>query len=169
MSKEKRCKCKGGCKNRRCACLKNNEACGEACGCKNCQNPLNGIDVSKLSICAIQNVKSLGYYDPAMLVELPCEHQSVPLRQLLKGYECEGCQETYWYSFCWDCAAQDSHSWHCEVCKQCQDWRVWHCEGCNKCTYGVTLPCERCGDDDEFEDEFDLEMMKARLAAIFGN
>lgn len=152
MSKEYRCKCKGGCQNRRCACLKNNEGCGEACGCKSCQNPLNGLDLSNLSICVIQNIKKLSSYDPNVLVELPCEHESVPLQKLLNDYDCQECGETFWFSFCWDTVAEDSHTWHCEVCNQCQDWRVWHCERCNKCTYGVSLPCEHCGDATPYAD-----------------
>lgn len=62
----------------------------------------------------------------------------------------------YYYSFCrgtsrydpngsigtWE---QDSCTWHCPVCKECNDWREWHCGKCKKCTYGVSIPCEGCG------------------------
>ncbi|CZT20259.1 uncharacterized protein RCC_06117 [Ramularia collo-cygni] len=40
---------------------------------------------------------------------------------------------------------QDSCTWHCPVCKECNDWREWHCGKCKKCTYGVSIPCEGCG------------------------
>src|SRR5207244_5556347 len=50
------CKCKNGCKNRRCACLKNKKSCDQDCKCIGCNNPLNGIDISNLSVCAIQNI-----------------------------------------------------------------------------------------------------------------
>ncbi len=148
MEKEFHCNCKSGCDNRRCACLKNNEPCDEACGCTDCRNPLNGLDVDALSVCAIQNIatyKKLSQADLEALHELPCGDEKVPLKQLLKEYTCPQCGEGYWYSFCWDAVVQDSCTWHCEICGTCRDWREWHCEDCNRCTYGVTLPCEHCG------------------------
>lgn len=154
MIKHKHCNCKSGCQNRRCVCFKNNEPCDENCGCTNCRNPLNGIDVDKLSVCAVQNIqafKSLSAQDLAVAYELPCGHESVPLQKLLKEYACQECGEEYWYSFCWNRVEQDSLTWHCEICGQCQDWRVWHCENCNRCSYGLTLPCEHCGDDEGLE------------------
>lgn len=155
MTKREHCNCKSGCQNNRCTCFKNNEPCDENCGCTNCQNPLNGVDVENLSICAVQNIqayKALSAKDLAVAYELPCGHESVPLEKLLKKYECQECGEVYWYSFCWNRVVQDSCTWHCEVCRQCQDWRVWHCEICNKCTYGISLPCEHCGNDEGLEE-----------------
>jgi len=149
MTKEVTCKCKSGCTNRRCACLKNNEPCGEACTCVNCQNPLNGVDVEALSVCAIRNIdcyKALTEAELAKKFELPCGCQAVPLRDLLGEYTCQ-CGETWWYSFCWEDVVQDSCTWHCEVCGACRDWREWHCDNCNKCTYGISLPCEYCGQE----------------------
>ncbi len=152
MTKQYQCKCSSGCQNRRCVCLKNNEPCDENCSCANCRNPLNGVDVDKLSVCAIQNIKAyqaLSDKDLAALHELPCGHESVPLKDLLQDYECQECGgEVYWYSFCWDSVVQDDCTWHCEICGVCRDWREWHCEECNKCTYGVSLPCEHCGNDE---------------------
>ncbi len=148
MEKTVHCKCKSGCVNRRCVCLKNNEPCDEKCKCINCQNPLNGVDVDNLSLCTIQNIdiyKGLSKKALDEKYELPCGCEEVPLRNLLDNYSCQKCGEVYWYSFCWGDVAQDSCSWHCEICGQCRDWREWHCERCNKCTYGVTLPCEYCG------------------------
>ena len=147
-SKTTICRCKGSCDSRRCACLKNGEGCGSECKCQSCRNPLNGVDVSKLSDCAIQNIRRLNALTETQLdalIELPCGHPKVPLRELLGGYHCPGCGgEKYWYSFCWDGVAQDSCSWHCNVCGKCRDWREWHCDVCNRCTYGVTLPCQNC-------------------------
>lgn len=148
MQKEQHCNCKTGCQNNRCGCLRSNEPCDENCGCTNCRNPLNGIDVENLSICAIQNIeeyKALSAEDLEIAYELSCGHESVPLKKLLKDYQCQECGEAYWYSFCWERVEQDSCTWHCEVCRQCRDWREWHCENCNRCTYGITLPCEYCG------------------------
>lgn len=148
MEKKASCQCKSGCQNRRCACLKNNEACGESCGCIECQNPLNGVDLEALSICAIQNIeiyKDLSEEELAEEYELPCECEAVPLRKLLKDYTCRECGESYWFSFCWNDVVQYGDTWHCEICNQCRDWREWHCKRCNKCTYGVTFPCQHCG------------------------
>lgn len=119
LKKETNCKCQTGCQNRRCACLRNNEPCDETCGCLDCQNPLNDMDVENLSVCAIQNItayKALSEADLEMAYKLPCGHESVPLRELLQDYFCEGCSESYWYSFCWQDVVQDSCTWHCEVC-----------------------------------------------------
>ncbi len=152
--KLERCNCKTGCTSRRCSCLKNGEPCGPECGCRGCKNPLNGVDLEDLPVCAIQNIeeyKSLTAEDLATTYELPCGHGEVPLGKLLKEYVCPKCDGTYWYSFCWDTVAEDSCTWHCEVCGCCRDWREWHCERCNRCTYGVTLPCEHCGKSGPYE------------------
>jgi hypothetical protein len=151
VEKEHRCNCKTGCQTYRCNCLKNSEHCDEHCGCTECQNPLNGVDVGGLSVCAIQNIqvsKALTVRELETVYGLPCGHESVPLQALLGEYLCQECGEAYWYSFCWNSVEQDSCTWHCEVCHQCRDWREWHCRNCNKCTYGVTMPCEHCGNDD---------------------
>lgn len=130
MEKTVHCKCKTGCRNRRCACLRNNEPCDDACGCTDCRNPLNGMDVDALSICAIQNiqeVKDLTKKELEKKHELPCGCEKVPLKYLLGEYTCSKCNEDFWYSFCWNEIVQDSHTWHCEVCGTCRDWREWHC------------------------------------------
>ena len=151
MKKEHQCNCKSGCDNYRCSCLKNNEPCGEHCGCTNCQNPLNDVDVSGLTVCTIQNIQTYKHLsEPELdaLLALPCGDTQAPLKELVKGYTCSGCGEEYWYSFCWEEVVQDGDTWHCEICHECRDWREWHCEQCNKCTYGVTMPCEHCGNDE---------------------
>ena len=148
MEKTVHCNCKSGCKNRRCVCVKNNEPCDDKCGCKDCQNPLNGVDVENLTICAIQNidiVKKLTEKELNEKWELPCECEKVSLKKLLNHYSCSKCEEVYWFSFCWNEVVSDSHTWHCEQCKTCRDWREWHCETCNTCSYGVSLPCDGCG------------------------
>ena len=157
MEKVTHCNCKSGCQSKRCKCFKNLEPCGEECGCVDCNNPLNGVDLEKLSTCTILHIheyKSLTSDDLEKRYELPCECEYVALKSLLGGYECQGCGELYWYSFCWDQVAEDSCTWHCDICGVCRDWRVWHCDNCNKCTYGITLPCEHCG---EFRDDFSNE------------
>ncbi len=154
MKKIFKCNCKGQCGNRRCACLRENESCGEGCGCTRCANPLNRVDVENLSICAIQNVERVLALTERQLsrrMEMPCGHPAVPLRKLLKIYTCPECDEEYWYSFCWNHVVQDNCSWHCDICRACRDWREWHCPGCERCTYGLTLPCENCSDREPFD------------------
>jgi len=156
MKEDVRCKCKGGCQNRRCACLKSNRACVEDCECVGCKNPLQGIDPERLSLCALQNIhryKELSEEELNTEYMLPCECEKVPLKKLLGSYECAKCSEAYWFSFCWEDVVQDNCSWHCDVCGHCRDWREWHCKRCNRCTYGVTLPCEYCGAKGKFYGE----------------
>ena len=148
MNRKIKCNCKSGCTSKRCACLKNNQPCGEHCGCADCQNPLNGIEVDGMSACRIQNIRSykkLSNKNLSALIELPCGCEEVPMKKLLDSYTCSKCGEEYWYSFCWSEVVQDNCTWHCEVCGTCRDWREWHCDNCNKCTYGATLPCDHCG------------------------
>ncbi len=150
MKKEHHCNCKTGCDTYRCSCLKHNEPCDENCGCVDCRNPLNGMDVENMTVCAIQNidiVKDLTEEELSERYEFPCGHKSAPLRDLISGVYCEECGEDYWYSFCWNDIVSSGHTWHCEDCNQCRDWREWHCEVCDKCTYGVTMPCQHCGND----------------------
>ena len=154
MEKTVHCNCKTGCRDYRCGCRKNNEPCDENCGCVDCENPLNGIDVEKLSLCALQNIEAylaLGEKKLKEKKELPCGCEPVALKDLIDEYECE-CSTLYWYSFCWNEVVQDSCTWHCEVCRECRDWREWHCENCNRCTYGVTSSCMHCGTESEFQD-----------------
>lgn len=53
--------------------------------------------------------------------------------------------DKYSYSFCRGAWQEESHTWHCQVCRECNDWREWHCEKCKKCTYGISIPCGGCG------------------------
>ena len=148
MEKEVTCKCKGKCDSRRCNCLKSLEPCGDSCGCTNCENPLNGVDVDILSVCTKMNIldyKDLTEEELNAKQELPCGCEEVAVKQLLDVYKCSQCGEPYWYSFCWDEVVDDGGTWHCQVCNECRDWREWHCPSCNRCTYGVSLPCEGCG------------------------
>lgn len=147
------CKCKSGCQTKRCKCFKNNRPCSENCGCTNCRNPFNGVDVENFSTCSLQNIKEYRQLSPADLkekYELPCGCEKVALEKLVKDYTCSKCGELYWYSFCWGEVVQDSCTWHCDVCGTCRDWREWHCDNCNKCTYGVTFPCDHCGNKRDF-------------------
>ncbi len=144
------CRCKSGCTSYRCKCLKARNGCEEQCKCKGCKNPLNGLDTSDMTDCMVDNITIVANLSESELDEkweLPCEHHKIPLRKLLRGYECKQCEGTeYWASICWGTVVQDNCTWHCEVCHKCRDWREWHCDGCGRCTYGISLPCDRCGD-----------------------
>jgi len=50
-----------------------------------------------------------------------------------------------WYSFCEKQWAEDNVTWHCSVCKECNNWRSWHCGTCKKCREGIKTPCYKCG------------------------
>ncbi|EJK50099.1 hypothetical protein THAOC_30970 [Thalassiosira oceanica] len=52
------------------------------------------------------------------------------------------------YSFCRGGLEEEKCTWHCRICKTCQDWRDWHCKGCNKCQYGASIPCENCNPEE---------------------
>ncbi len=142
------CNCRAGCGNKRCACLKNRQGCGEQCKCVECQNPLNGVDTEALSVCAIENIHKVKQLTDKQLDkkwELPCGCEEAALKDLLDDYNCQVCDTPYWFSFCWNAVAEEDQTWHCDVCRMCRDWREWHCPRCNRCTYGVTLPCDGCG------------------------
>ncbi|QDV41046.1 hypothetical protein Enr13x_08840 [Stieleria neptunia] len=102
-----------------------------------------------MSDCAIGNavvVRSLTNEQLESFIPLPCDHESVPLKKLIGGYDCPECKdETYFLSFCHNTVEQESCTWHCSICGTCRDWREWHCDQCNRCTYGLSLPCARCG------------------------
>ena len=142
------CSCKTGCSTKHCTCLREGESCNSDCRCTSCRNPLNGIDVARISACAIDNIekyKDLSRDDLEAMFYLPCGCETVPLRKVMKLYRCEKCGERYWYSFCLEEIVPDSCNWHCRKCGTCRDWREWHCATCNRCTYGLTLPCYGCG------------------------
>lgn len=150
------CNCKGRCDSRRCKCLKSGQPCGEDCKCSDCQNPLNGMDVTNMSDCAIGNAEKVGALTAGQLeslISLPCGHDPVPLKHLIGRYSCAGCNgEMYFYSFCFQSAEQEGCTWHCNDCRTCRDWREWHCPTCNRCTYGHSMPCERCEGKSELLD-----------------
>ena len=149
VEKSSICRCKNGCQTRRCACLRDKQLCRESCHYgSTCNNPFNGLDVTQMSSCALDNVqqyKALSQTELDGKRDLPCQCKHASLRDLLSLHTCSACGELYWYSFCWKDVVQEFDTWHCTTCRMCRDWREWHCPRCNRCTYGVTLPCDYCG------------------------
>jgi len=143
------CQCQSECKTKRCACLKAGRPCGSQCKCQNCSNPFNSIEnPDQLSDCARDNIKKIATISAInleKLYELPCRCAPVPLKSLLEDYECQSCDEPYYYSFCLGEVMDTNSMWHCQICRTCSDDGVWHCKNCNRCTYGLTLSCEHCG------------------------
>ena len=75
------------------------------------QPPLNGLDVTRMSTCAIENVqryKALSRADLDVMMDLPCGCEPVSLQKLVNLYRCSKCDERYWYSFCLGEVVQDS-------------------------------------------------------------
>lgn len=148
VQKEATCRCKGGCKNNRCACFKLQEGCSESCGCSHCKNPLVGLTAKNLTACAFERYAQLQAWSDEQLEALkvlPCEHQKVPLKALLEHYHCKKCKTDYFFSFCYGEVMQEGDTWHCRACHICRDWREWHCDTCNRCNYGTIRSCKRCG------------------------
>ena len=89
-----------------------------------------------LTLCARKNIKKLKALTPKALntlYELPCGCEEVPLHDLLDDYECQECEEQYYYSFCLKEVSQSSETWHCEDCRTCRDGAEWHCQQCGTC------------------------------------
>lgn len=143
------CDCQSECKTKRCACLKAGHACGDKCGCLNCKNPFNAVGNSEqLTDCARDHIKKVVSLSEKALnrkYKLPCECNSVALKDLLSNYSCPECGEIFYYSFCIGEVAYGDNMWHCCACGICREDSEWHCKRCNECTYGITLACEGCG------------------------
>jgi len=154
MKKNNPCQCQSECQTKRCACLKEGRPCEAECRCQNCSNPFNQIEnADQLSNCARHNIKKILALSTMALEEkydLPCGCANASLKALLENYTCEGCDEPYYYSFCFDDVMDTNSTWHCGVCGTCTDDGVWHCKYCNKCTYGLSLSCENCGKKSPF-------------------
>lgn len=102
----------------------------------------------KLTDCVLQNIQKYKKLSKEALkkqYELPCGCEKVALKDLLSDYECQECEEVYFYSFCLKEVVYKNDTWHCKVCGDCKESSEWHCKRCNECTYGLTLPCDGCG------------------------
>ncbi|CCI50004.1 hypothetical protein ABG067_005735 [Albugo candida] len=159
------CRCSGGCRNGRCACVRENGMCSSACRCTSCQNPFSivksvgaNMEILKNDSCFMQNACK-GRIMKSRLQEfltLTCCNRQIRVKECLHGYTCMDCTSSfapknkleYHYTFSW-CTnrllqAMKTPRRHCDICKRCTDHRDQHCNDCNRCYFaGVTgeLPC----------------------------
>jgi len=98
--------------------------------------------------CAVSHTRKHGTLSTTKLRKkhpLPCGCEAVSLEELFHNYQCQGCDEIYFYSFCLKDVVEENNTWHCKSCDTCRESSEWHCKKCNDCTFGLTLPCDRCG------------------------
>ncbi len=108
-------RCRSGSRTKTCACLRHRLPCLQGCPCSNRTNPLTGLELTKISTCAIENVEQHKVLAAAELdtMELPYGCELAALHNLLDGYSCTEWEEIYRYSFCLERVVEDSCTWHC--------------------------------------------------------
>ena len=155
------CRCTGGCRNGRCACVKDGGMCGAACRCTSCKNPFlmvkaAGADIDALlqDSCFMHNVSKT----KDMVLRLqervdvpPCgcatpPVASVALVDCVQGYTCRQCAKTFDFSWCATKLLDHDKTPrnHCDICKRCCDHRDVHCGDCGRCYFAgvaASLPC----------------------------
>jgi len=152
------CRCSGGCRNSRCACVKAWRTCGQNCKCTNCRNPFKpmeelGVDYLsfKGDTCLIHNLSKIKSMRDHLLkeIEIPCCHKKIQVKDCLPHVDCAKCNIRYTYSWCNNklCDSNRPRN-HCNICKRCGDYRDRHCEACGHCYFaGVTgalkCPCKQ--------------------------
>lgn len=131
------CHCEWGYHSRRCPCFRARKACsaGCACGCQDCNNPLNGvIGVEGLTDCVRTHIVKFKLLSDTALQQvypLACGCEAVmPLRHLMEGSVCPACQTVSFYSFCLKEVVQASQINHCAYCQRCTEQVDSHCADC---------------------------------------
>jgi hypothetical protein len=112
------------------------------------KNFISAEAIDGVTSCALSHLRKLKSFSKKRLAkkyELPCGCEEVALEDLLSDYQCQECEELYFYSFCIGEVVQGNDTWHCNPCGKCRDCSEWHCKKCNDCTYGLTLKCDGCG------------------------
>ncbi|VDH99450.1 Hypothetical predicted protein [Mytilus galloprovincialis] len=107
-------------------------------------------DVSKLEKHLTNKLEAgeYGHEMESLMLKYPERYNfdDITVAEYLNAEKEEKSYKTLFYSFCRSAPEQCDCTWHCKVCKQCQDWRSWHCSNCNKCAYGISNSiCEYCG------------------------
>ncbi|OQR82713.1 hypothetical protein ACHHYP_15615 [Achlya hypogyna] len=157
------CRCAGGCRNGRCACVKEGSMCGVTCRCTSCKNPflsiaMAGIDVSTLvrDDCFMHNLSKIRDMMTKLheVIPVPCcprlpANQGVSILACIDGFTCTGCSKSYDFSWCSNklCDREKQKRNHCAKCKRCGDHRDVHCDACGRCYFaGVSssfaCPCQ---------------------------
>ncbi|CAK5094189.1 unnamed protein product [Aphanomyces euteiches] len=157
-TKTNSCRCAGGCRNGRCACVKEGSMCGVTCRCTSCKNPflsiaMAGIDVSSLikDDCFMHNLSKIRDMMAKLHERIAapcCPDKEISILQCIDGYTCD-CGKAYDFSWCSNklCDREKHRRNHCSKCKRCGDHRDVHCDDCNRCYFaGVSssfaCPCK---------------------------
>ncbi|RHY35387.1 hypothetical protein DYB32_000142 [Aphanomyces invadans] len=147
-SKMHSCRCAGGCRNGRCACVKEGSMCGITCRCTSCKNPflsiaMAGIDVSSLikDDCFMHNLSKIRDMMTKLHERLPApccsSAKELTILDCIDGYTCADCGKMYDFSWCSNklCDREKHRRNHCSKCKRCGDHRDVHCDNCNRCYF----------------------------------
>jgi len=149
------CRCTGGCRNGRCACVKEGGMCGASCRCTSCKNPFlmvkaAGADIDALfkDDCFMHNVSKtrdmvVRLQEP---VAVPCCEATIKVVDCVQGYTCVPCKRRYDFSWCTSKLLDSERTPrnHCAICKRCCDHRDVHCHDCGRCYFAgvaASLPC----------------------------
>ncbi|ETK81488.1 hypothetical protein L915_13025 [Phytophthora nicotianae] len=149
------CRCTGGCRNGRCACVKEGGMCGASCRCTSCKNPFlmvkaAGADIDALfkDDCFMHNVSKtrdmvVRLQEP---VSVPCCEATIKVVDCVQGYTCNSCKRRYDFSWCMNKLLDSERTPrnHCAICKRCCDHRDVHCNDCGRCYFAgvaASLPC----------------------------
>ncbi|GMF13434.1 unnamed protein product [Phytophthora lilii] len=149
------CRCTGGCRNGRCACVKEGGMCGASCRCTSCKNPFlmvkaAGADIDALfkDDCFMHNVSKTRDMVQRLQepVAVPCCESTIKVVDCVQGYTCEPCKRRYDFSWCMNKLLDSERTPrnHCAICKRCCDHRDVHCNDCGRCYFAgvaASLPC----------------------------
>ncbi|KAJ0407482.1 hypothetical protein ATCC90586_008957 [Pythium insidiosum] len=147
------CRCTGGCRNGRCACVKDGAMCGVSCRCTSCKNPFlmvktAGADIDALlqDACFMHNVSKTRDMVQRLQepVDVPCCGRQVKVLDCVQGLTC--CQRAWDFSWCLNKLLDHERAPrnHCDICKRCCDHRDVHCHDCGRCYFAgvaASLPC----------------------------
>ncbi|KAG6618559.1 RING-H2 finger protein ATL81 [Phytophthora cinnamomi] len=149
------CRCTGGCRNGRCACVKEGGMCGASCRCTSCKNPFlmvkaAGADIDALlqDDCFMHNVSKTRDMVQRLQepVAVPCCDATIKVVDCVQGYACAPCKRRYDFSWCMNKLLDSERTPrnHCAICKRCCDHRDVHCHDCGRCYFAgvaASLPC----------------------------
>ncbi|KAE9015655.1 hypothetical protein PR003_g16304 [Phytophthora rubi] len=149
------CRCTGGCRNGRCACVKEGGMCGASCRCTSCKNPFlmvkaAGADIDALlkDDCFMHNVSKTRDMVQRLQepVAVPCCDSTIKVVDCVQGFTCAPCKRRYDFSWCMNKLLDSERTPrnHCAICKRCCDHRDVHCNDCGRCYFAgvaASLPC----------------------------